>query len=459
MATKPHILILMCDQMQHRRMGFVDGATHTPNLDRLAGEGVHFTHMIAAHGQCVPSRAAFMTGQSAHQCGVMINYGFYKHQNRLSPHQDTLAKELKANGYHTVYFGKSHLGRPLAELGFDLDRSDDKTIVDDDAARKLGIEHVPSVLRRDYLAVEDAVEFLRNYQPGDQPLAMVFSTNLPHPPFFAESKFKHLYPADKMVLPESFHEESFAGKPAFQQKHVNDGTHGGQDQAAVREMISDYSSMISIMDEHFGRIIGEFQRLNMWDRTLALFFADHGDMMGSHRMLRKGTLPYDELYRVPCIFKLPGNMVSRRAVIDDLVGSYSLAGTLLKLAEIPAPESFVEGDFADAFRRDRHQENERVFFEHYAAYWGIHPFYGVRTRGHKYVRYYGDDQDEEMYDLIHDPHELTNIAHDPKHDALKRHLSDLAEAWWTRTKGRDFAYYESDYFRHDNHHQTEAQLH
>jgi arylsulfatase A-like enzyme len=95
MDNRPNILVLMCDQMQATRMGFVDGVAHTPTLDRLAGEGIHFTHAFTVHGQCVPSRASFMTGQSPHECGVMVNYGFFDHRGMLTTQHNTVAVSIK----------------------------------------------------------------------------------------------------------------------------------------------------------------------------------------------------------------------------------------------------------------------------------------------------------------------------------------------------------------------------
>ena len=111
--TRPNVLILMCDQMQAARMGCAgDTVAHTPFLNSLAAEGVRFTHMISAHGQCVPSRASFITGLPPHECGVVVNYGFYDHQNRLNPTRDrTLGQTFRDAGYRTAYFGKCQIGR------------------------------------------------------------------------------------------------------------------------------------------------------------------------------------------------------------------------------------------------------------------------------------------------------------------------------------------------------------
>ena len=99
-----------------------------------------------------------------------------------------------------------------------------------------------------------------------------------------------------------------------------------------------------------------------------------------------------------------------------------------------------------------------MFFEHYAAYWGVHPFYGVRIRDWKFVRYFGEGEAgaAELYHLAADPHELTNLAGRPDHAGVERRLSEQADAWWRQTGGRDFAYYESEAFRNNEHNAPSA---
>jgi arylsulfatase A-like enzyme len=255
-----------------------------------------------------------------------------------------------------------------------------------------------------------------------------------------------------MELPETFYSESFAGKPAFQQDHANDGRHGAVDEGSTREELSQYYSMIATMDEHCGQVAAEFKRMGMWDNTIVLFFSDHGDMMGSHRMRLKGTLPYDELYRVPGIVKLPGSAERSRSVVDDLVSSVQLAGTLVKAAGLPEEEVFAHGDFLGVLHRDDQPPAQKgVFFEHYAAYWGTHPFYGIRTTDYKYIRYYGVDATEEMYHLATDPTEIRNVAEDEAYSSKRRELADLTDTWWQTTGGRAAAYYESEHFKSNAH--------
>jgi len=411
--------------------------------------------MITQQGQCVPSRAVFLTGQSAHECGVMVNYGFTGpggvHNEMITAKNTTFAHALQAHGYRTVYFGKGHLGSPIEDLGFDEGMVNDQSEISDEEAASRGLAHVPPLLRRDYASTEWAIDYLKKYKVEGKLLCFFFSTNLPHPPFFSEIKYAHLFPPENIKLPQSFYEESFVGKPTFQKEHTEDGRHGAFDEKQMRKETADYYTMIAKMDEQFGEVISEFKRLGLWDDTLVMFISDHGDMMGAHRMHLKGVIPYDELYRAPMIVKLPKGMRSKRSVIDDLLCSQAIAGTILKLAGCDVPEIFTGGDFTHVFENEKHPEHEKVFFEHYLAYWGYHPFYGVRTRSAKYIRYYGPEDTEEMYDLEKDPKELRNVFKDPAYEKLKAELSKEADSWWQATGGRDAEYYESAEFRNNSH--------
>ncbi len=451
MADRPHLLLLMADQFQAQRLGIVDPVSRTPHLDRLADEGIRCTRAYTCHGQCVPARAALQTGQYAHECGVMVNYGFYGHQNRLGPQHVTFAHTLRDAGYRTVYIGKSHLGVPLDRLGYEESWVADTLKPGPGDVERLGIAYVPESLRSQYLALDRALDWLSRYRPDGRPLCFVFSTNLPNPPFFLEERFAGLFDPDALAPPASFHEETFAGKPRYQQEHVEDGVHGMTDEAEVRVILHQYLSMIAAVDDHCGRIIEAFRRLGLWDDTVAMFTADHGDMMAAHRMFKKGTIPYEELYRIPLLIRLPGGAAPGRRVIDDLVSSDQFAATLLEAAGIDPPASFHPATPWHALRRPKPPPDEAVFFEHYAAYWGLHPFYGIVTRQHKYVRYYGADDTEELYDLAADPHELHNLARDPACEAVRQRLARLADERWLATGGRDVAWYEGDAFRANRH--------
>ncbi|MBT3295858.1 MAG: sulfatase-like hydrolase/transferase [Verrucomicrobia bacterium] len=457
--TKPNVLILMCDQMQAKRMGFIDGIAYTPNLDALAAEGVHFKNAITVNGQCVPSRCSFATGMSPHETNVMVNFGFHGHCGTLTPQSRTFAHDFQEAGYTTAHFGKSHLGAPLRTLGFDVGECLDGNFPEgQEPIERIQVREASKAAGGDghkaegekkschYKALDDGLAWLEEYQPGDEPLLFMYDTNLPHPPFYSETEWQDRFKPEEMVLPKSYYEETFDGKPAFMVERsrkypILD------DEAAVKAELAQYYTMISAVDKACGQFIDLFKRKGMWENTIVLFFTDHGDMMGGHRLRFKGTYPYEELYNIPCIMKLPAGLERKRVTIEEPVISTDLPGALLHLAGVEPSPQFATSGVTQALQRKAPNGDECAFFEHYAAWWGIHPFYGARTATMKYVRYYGDEHFEEMYDLVKDPHELHSVANDPDYQLQRTDLSARADAWWRETGGKDADYYASDAFR------------
>ncbi len=428
--------------MQNQRLGVADPVAHTPALDRLAGEGVRFSHLYCSNPQCVPSRVSLQTGLYPHEAGVMIIYGFHGHTAHLSDER-TVGQELRDAGYTTAYFGKTHFGIGLEKLGYDHS----------------GDEHVPGGNpAKDRAYTDQALAFLAGHDAA-APLFLTVSLHSPHPAFELVDDFAGHYPMERMQLPESYYQDDLEGKPAFQRRHAVDGHHGTGTEAALRDELRRYYTMISHVDQLFGELRAAFEARGMWEDTVVLFTSDHGDMMGAHRTRLKGTLPYEELYRVPCLLRLPGGRHAGR-VVDRLAVNTALPGTLVAAAGLRVPAAFRGGSLLpllDEPAAAPPPQEEAVFFEHYGAYWGLHPLRGIRTRRRgpdgvrewKYVRYYGPDDTEEMYDLASDPHELVNLAADsrPQVAEVRADLSARVERWWAETGGRSFAEYEAADFK------------
>ncbi|MCL4543154.1 MAG: sulfatase-like hydrolase/transferase, partial [Chloroflexi bacterium] len=348
--------------------------------------------------------------------------------------QLTSGQVFRDAGYTTAYFGKTHFGTTLERLGYDV-----------------GNDHrVPglnSAVDEEY--VRAARAFLAEHDPR-RPLFLTVSVNQPHPPFEFIPQFAGQYPVERMRIPESFYRDDLSTKPAFQRAHALDGHHGTSSEATLRTEIAQYCSMISNVDRLFAEVRQALEARGMWEETVVLFTSDHGDMMGAHRTRLKGTLPYEELYNVPMILRLPGGPHGQ--VISDLVVNTAVPGTLIEAAGLPLPNAFHGGSLLPRLQGPDHRQEERVFFEHYGAYWGLHPFRAVRRRARdadwKYVKYYGPDATEELYDLVADPLELVNRAQDAACHDIRTELEREVDGWWQRTGGRDFAYYESAAFKH-----------
>jgi arylsulfatase len=426
---RPHVVLLICDQMQQQRVG--KGATDswTPNLDQLAAEGLSFSRSYCSNAQCTPSRASLQTGLYPHESGVMVIYGFGGHTGHLGPRHTTIAQTFKAAGYTTALFGKSHFGFPIEELGYDT-----------------GIERGggDSLAAVDRQITEDAIDFLAKH-PAEKPLFLVVSWHQPHPPFEAVEPYHSEIDPQDLPLPDSFRADTLEGKPAFQRDRRRQSG-GGYDEKLLRREMAKYASMIRAVDHEVGRVTAALEENGMGSNSVTAFTSDHGDMMGAHGLRLKGPLPYEELFRIPLILKAPKLPGGR--VIDALNVNVQLPGTLMDLAGVSRPDAWPHQEALPGVAEGDEPGPEYVFMEHYGAYWGWHPFRMVVSKTHKFVRYYGPDEgQEELYDLVQDPHECANLALDPGYAGMREHLRRLVDEWWNTTGGRDWAYYESDEFK------------
>jgi len=469
--TRPHVLLFICDQMQYQRQGRVDPHAYTPQLDRFGQENVFFTHYHASNGQCVPSRVAMQTGLYPHEAGVMIIYGFHGHTAHITGEQRTVGHVFRDAGYTTAYFGKTHFGTPLASLGYDHGWDGPPPGGADEGEGPRGGAADRSHRRNsltDRAIVDAALAFLAEHDPS-QPLFLTVSIHEPHPPFEVVEAYAERFKEEEMRLPRSFYEDDLADKPPFQAAHALDGRHGyadaGPAQAArARAELRRYYTMISHVDQLFGEVRTALEGKRMWDGAAVVFTADHGDMMAAHRMRLKGTVPYEEIFRIPFVLKLSaGAPEPARREVDDLAANVSQPGTLLEAAGLPVPSELRGGSLVPLLYRDRRPESETLYYEHYGAYWGLHPFRVIRVREPhnspatggtggggewKLARYYGPDAGEaELYDLATDPDELHNRAADPALADWRAELEQRVDEWWQRTGGRDFAYYESPEFK------------
>jgi arylsulfatase A-like enzyme len=453
---RPHVLLFLCDQMQYQRQGSIDPAAHTLNLDRLADEGVFFTQHHSANGQCVPSRVSIQTGLYPHEAQVMIIYRFHGHTAHITADQRTIGHVFREQGYTTAYFGKTHFGVPLDTLGYDIGDEGPPPAAQDEreGPRGRAADTNPNKMSQvDQRIMDAALRFLDSHDAA-HPLFLTVSLHEPHPPFELVERWADRFAVEDMPVPESFLHDDLADKPHFQLEHASDAKHGQRDEAALREELRRYYTMISQVDDYFGQLRLVFERKGMWDDTVAVFTSDHGDMMGAHRMRLKGTLPYDEIFRIPLVLKLPtGSPTPTRTAVDDLSVNVSLAGTLMEAAGVPVPPSFTGGSILPSIWHDSRPDAEEIYFEHYGAYWGLHPFRAIKVRTSddgqwKYVKYFGpDDGEAELYDLDADPFEVRNEAANPALAAWRTELVRRVDAWWQATGGRDFSYYESPEFK------------
>jgi choline-sulfatase len=430
----------------------------TPALGQLAQEGVLYEHAFTPHPLCVPARVSLWTSQWPH------SHGGRRNQTLMPPDAVHAFDLWKAAGYHTGLIGKNHCFETAEDLAlFDVfnvvghggipGNEETKGLPwcrSIDAIRE-GMQvrrNMPKQSPRFGYAVDDtpienqltgvlagqAVNYLETF--GDRPFALWVSIPDPHEPWVSPAEFAEMFPPDVIDLPPWRTGEFDETAP--ERNRVLHEILGLEEDAMedVYGLLASYYGMVRYVDYGVGQIMDALERLDLREETIVVFCADHGDFSGEHRMSCKGGVFYDCLTRVPLIVSWPGHVAEgvRESSMTNLV---DIVPTLLELQGMEIPRS-MHGHglpvITDAAPRE-------ATFSEYGA--GGPPFtmedlrelpkpYGrralmaslqwreaegrrkmVRTRAWKYVHDpMGDDLDE-LYDLVNDPWELTNVAADP----------------------------------------------
>jgi arylsulfatase A-like enzyme len=415
------------DQHRGQALGFAgDPNLHTPHIDRLATEGLVFRAAYSGSPLCSPARGSLMTGRYPHNAVP-------GHECPLPDGQPTVAAVFKRHGYRTAYFGKWHLdgfkeagGRRAAMHIIPPERRGD---FDEWVAYENnnspwdswvhGGEGEAAFHRRLPGFETDAltgllIEFLER-QETDRPFFAVLSVQPPHDPYAAPAQWMERHNAGTVVLRENVPPVSRVVERA-------------------RRELAGYYAMIENLDWNLGRLRAALAETGLAEETNLIFFADHGDMLGSHGQFRK-TAPWEEATRIPCIIGGGTPQYGALSGFTDIpLNTVDLAPTTLGLCDLEPPE-WMEG--TDLSWR-RHSERQRVEPPDSAFLQIViptghgdsvdRPWRGVVTRDRwKYVTLEG--QPWLMFNLNEDPFELVNLAHDARFAEQRRGLQGRLERW------------------------------
>jgi arylsulfatase A-like enzyme len=437
MAQRPHVIVLMADTVRHDLLGCYGGVARTPHLDALARRSHRFERLYQPATMCQPSRVTWMTGCLPATTQVYLN-GFGNNR-RLRP---TLLRTLADAGYRGGYLGLFHCWQEP-----DRDGIDAWSMIDwmydwmpehgswqiDDAQWKRWLAHVDSLgitpvetqlkdfhhhagwtdfPRERHPAVrlaDRALECIDDVRAG-QPHLLWTSFWMPHEPWAPPRELLDLYRLEDMPLPASWRDD-LATRPEHQRALNNAAQFaqlGPDTEANLRRLWAAYAACMTLVDEQCGRIIAALERKGIYDDSLVIFMTDHGTTHGAHGWLYKGSsFMIDEVSRVPCLVKLPGQREAR--VIDDVVSSADLYPTVCEALGIA--HGPVDGrSWSDVFAGGR--RDARAFGQHGDG--SDTEAKSVRSlrRGRWKYNLYSAPGVDELYDLDADPHELRNIVRD-----------------------------------------------
>ncbi len=431
----PNVIWFLGDQHRAQALGINgDPNARTPNLDNLQSMGVQFTQAVSGFPLCCPFRGSMLTGRYPHHCVV-------GHEYPLPDGQATITEPLKAAGYNTAYFGKWHLGGfhesmgraahfitdPRKRGGFDTWVGYENNNSQYDSWVHGGEGKDAFHYRLPGYETDALTDLLVKYV-REQAVAQREGRGKP---FFAVCSVQP--PHDPPVAPPNYRARLGAGNIEFR---PNVPMVKSVREQAAREL-SGYYGMIENLDFNFGRVVQTLRDEGLFEDTHVLFFADHGDMLGSQGQFRKMTA-YEESIRIPFFIAggqptYEGHMTGR---IPALLNSPDIAPTTLGLCGVKAP-AWMEGRDYSKFRI-RAQGSPMPEMPDSAYLQTVVPtghadsvnkaYRGIVTRdGWKYTCF--DGISWMMYNLNEDPYEQVNMAYNNKFRAERRKLISRLKQW------------------------------
>ncbi len=436
---KWNVLIITNDQHRADCLGCMGNPViRTPNADRLAKEGVIFERHFVQAPQCVPSRSALHTGRYPHVNRTPTNI------YRLPETEETLANILRRNGYMAATVGELPFAptKFLGGLRVFADDSNYNALLESEGWRGYRLSPARRALLREYelqsqkqfqaspapwpeeldetpFYAAKAIEFLR--ENSQRPFYLHVNFRRPHHPFDPPAPFDRMY--EGANFPQSHRMEGeMKNKPPPQQKALEDSV--GFDLRTMTEqdlnrIKSYYYGMISENDKYIGLILDQLPKLGLEDRTLVIFNADHGEMLGDHGLVFKGGYFYDQVMQAPLIIRAPSRLPTGKR-IKTIVEEIDVLPTILDLLNIKISER-IQGRSLVPIINGLSKSSRSAHAEFPNAKM-------LRTEQWKLVHYlhasYG-----ELYNLQDDPYELKNLYDDPT-AATARHEMESALADW-----------------------------
>lgn len=475
-GPSPNIVFIQCDQLNAKALSCYGGEVETPNIDRLAGEGVRFSNAACVTPFCSPSRATWITGMYPHAHGIVSNVPYSgRGQQGITDDDITTEKILNNHGYTTHHYGKWHLDgapyyypdmfrnqteypremKPVFTKVSTMDRAkwmywyawrlpvtvsdavkeNSKNLklgVYRDFIAKIGRLELPVKQNCDVRVCDKTVE--RIIAAKGSPFMVTCSFNYPHDPNVVPSPYYEMFDPDKVTLAKNgnVREEQFQKEWS---RHIVEAL----EEPGLREFIRIYYAMVKLIDDQVGRILKALEETGQLENTVIIFTADHGDMMSGHGMVWKSTQSfYDEIVRVPLIIRYP--KLFKPQTCDMAVDFTDFMPTILALTDKPIPEQAQGQNLVPYLtgHKDRSQARQYTFTERVARNSkglrkvapGTKASFCVRGQGFKYCKY---PEQEYLYDLRKDPGEEKDIVKDPLHTGrLEIMRTELAD-WLERT--------------------------
>ena len=471
---KPNLLFIMTDQQRFDAMSCAGNTVlETPNMDRIAREGVFFKNAYSANPVCVPSRAVFLTGLSPVNVNVLGNGDYTSTEVPDVPTFDSILKE---GGYAAEYYGKWHTPHQFAECydndvkvvgnitgapsqikayqewlkskgvqrkepgegelfsgrnmrpykPIPLDWSYDARNLGAGEKKKLKAKQVsqygqvdlpPRISYTAYTA-DETLEALDRLKGG--PFTLTCSFDPPHPPTVVQEPYFSMYPPEKIPVPGNI-DDSMDESPYKEKSKKKDQLHY-RDGKQIQNMRSIYYGMVREIDDWIGEILKKLADLGLADNTLVIFTSDHGEMLGDHGMHSK-MIFYEGSVHVPLLMRFPGRIKPGR-VVEEPVSTMDVAPTILDYLGVRPPKT--DGISLRPFIEGKPVEHDVVSYSQGRN----EPNYMIRIGDLKLMMAQNDKGGgmDALYDLKADPLEMRNLIVSPISPEKNREQAKMMKA-------------------------------
>jgi len=467
-ARQPNIIFIMTDDhASHAMSCYGSKINKTPNLDRIANEGMRFDNSFCTNSICAPCRAVILTGKHSHLNGVIDN------AKNFDGSQQTFPKLLQKAGYQTAIIGKWHL--KTDPTGFDYwNILPGQGLYYNPAMIEMGVQKKYTGYVTDIIT-DHALKWLKECDP-EKPFCLMYHHKAPHREW--EPGPKHLTMYDDVTIPEPetlFDDYSGRGRAAKEQDMSIEKTMTDRDLKLVapknltpeqeklwdaayepknkafeqanlqgkdlvrwkyQRYIKDYLRCIASVDDNVGRLLDYLDASGLADNTVVFYTSDQGFYLGDHGWFDKRFM-YEESLRMPLLIRYP-KQIKPGSVNSDLVQNLDFAPSFLDFAGLDAPPDMQGRSLRRLLQGKTPDDWRTSIYYHYYEYPAVHSVkrhYGVRTKQYKLIHFYNDIDEWELYDLKKDPHELKSVYSDPAYTDIVKELT--AELKRLRTLYKD----------------------